>query len=89
MAYRLKRIADQVMVVTGASSGIGLATAYEGAKRGDAGDGGEVHGESPHHVMASLYTKASMHPVLSALLLAAAGLATSAFLGTRARGAVQ
>lgn len=34
MAYRLKPIADQVVVVTGASSGIGLATAYEAAKRG-------------------------------------------------------
>ena len=34
MGYRLKNIADQVVVVTGASSGIGLATAYEAAERG-------------------------------------------------------
>jgi NAD(P)-dependent dehydrogenase (short-subunit alcohol dehydrogenase family) len=34
MVYRLKNIADQVVVVTGASSGIGLATAYEAARRG-------------------------------------------------------
>ena len=30
----MKKIADQVVVVTGASSGIGLATAYEAANRG-------------------------------------------------------
>ena len=34
MVYRLKNIADQVVVVTGASSGIGLATAYEAARCG-------------------------------------------------------
>jgi NADP-dependent 3-hydroxy acid dehydrogenase YdfG len=34
MALRLKNIADQVVVITGASSGIGLATAYKAAKRG-------------------------------------------------------
>jgi NAD(P)-dependent dehydrogenase (short-subunit alcohol dehydrogenase family) len=34
MAHRLKNIADQVVVVTGASSGIGLATAFEAAKCG-------------------------------------------------------
>ena len=34
MVYRLKNISDQVVVVTGASSGIGLATAYEAAERG-------------------------------------------------------
>jgi NAD(P)-dependent dehydrogenase (short-subunit alcohol dehydrogenase family) len=34
MAYRLKKIADQVIVVTGASSGIGLATANSAARQG-------------------------------------------------------
>jgi len=34
MAIRLKPIKDQVIVITGASSGIGLATAQEAAKRG-------------------------------------------------------
>ena len=34
MAIRLKPIKDQVIVITGASSGIGLATALEAAKRG-------------------------------------------------------
>ncbi|HEY0422608.1 MAG TPA: SDR family oxidoreductase, partial [Rhodopila sp.] len=34
MPYRLKKIADQVMVITGASSGIGLATAYAAARQG-------------------------------------------------------
>ena len=34
MAIRLKPIKDQVIVITGASSGIGLATALEAGKRG-------------------------------------------------------
>lgn len=34
MPKRLKRIKDQVIVITGASSGIGLATAYEAARQG-------------------------------------------------------
>jgi len=34
MAISLKPISEQVVVVTGASSGIGLATAFEAAKRG-------------------------------------------------------
>ncbi len=34
MPVSLKSIADQVIVVTGASSGIGLATALEASKQG-------------------------------------------------------
>ena len=34
MSARLKPLAEQVVVITGASSGIGLATAYAAAKRG-------------------------------------------------------
>src|SRR5436190_16494218 len=34
MGVKLKPIAEQVIVITGASSGIGLATAKEAAKRG-------------------------------------------------------
>src|SRR5690606_10195118 len=34
MRFRQKRVANQVMVITGASSGIGLATAREAARRG-------------------------------------------------------
>ena len=34
MAIQLKKLAEQVMVVTGASSGIGLETAAQAAKRG-------------------------------------------------------
>ncbi len=34
MSVKLKKVADQVIVITGASSGIGLATAEEAAKRG-------------------------------------------------------
>ena len=34
MPYPLKYISDQVMVITGASSGIGLATAYMAARQG-------------------------------------------------------
>jgi len=34
MKHRLKKLSDQVIVITGASSGIGLATAREAARRG-------------------------------------------------------
>ena len=34
MSVKLKRVADQVIVITGGTSGIGLATAYEAAARG-------------------------------------------------------
>ena len=34
MTVRLKRVEDQVIVLTGASSGIGLATAHAAAARG-------------------------------------------------------
>src|SRR4051794_36241422 len=34
MSTKLKKLADQVIVITGASSGIGLATAETAAKRG-------------------------------------------------------
>ena len=47
------------------------------------GMGGDVHGKSPHHVMTSLYTKASMNPLVSGALLTIAGVAVSAFLGAR------
>ena len=45
-----------------------------------AGRDGEVHGRSPHHVMRSYYTQASIHPVLASVLAAGAGLAAAAFL---------
>jgi NAD(P)-dependent dehydrogenase (short-subunit alcohol dehydrogenase family) len=48
-----------------------------------AGVGGDIHGCSPHHVMTSLYTKASMNPGVSGALLTVAGLAASALLGLR------
>jgi len=51
--------------------------------------GGDVHGESPHHVMTSLYTKASMSPLASGALLIIAGVAASAVLGSRRKGAVR
>jgi len=35
MAHKLKSIDEQVMVITGASSGIGLATAQLAARRAD------------------------------------------------------
>ena len=34
MSAKLKKLADQVIVITGASSGIGLATAETAAKKG-------------------------------------------------------
>jgi hypothetical protein len=53
------------------------------------GAGGDVHGESPHHVMASLYTKASMSPLVSRALLIIAGAAATALLGSRKKGAIR
>lgn len=47
---------------------------------------GEVRGRSPHHVMRSAYTRASLRPVVTGTLLAGAGLATAALIG-RARRA--
>lgn len=54
----------------------------------DAGIGGDVHGNSPHHVMASLYTKASMSPLVSGALLTVAGFAASVLLRSRVKGAL-
>ena len=51
-----------------------------------AGTGGDVHGESPHHVMASLYTKASISPLVSGALLTLAGVAAAALLGSKLKG---
>jgi NAD(P)-dependent dehydrogenase (short-subunit alcohol dehydrogenase family) len=49
------------------------------------GQDGEVYGDSPHFVMRSVYTKATLHPVASAMVLAVAGLASAAWLNRRAR----
>ena len=54
-----------------------------------AGVDGEVHGGSPHHVMTSLYSKASMSPLVSGALLTLAGLAATALLGSRVKGGVR
>lgn len=45
-----------------------------------AGRDGNVHGQSPHHVMRSYYTQASIHPLIAGVLAAGAGLAAAAFL---------
>jgi NAD(P)-dependent dehydrogenase (short-subunit alcohol dehydrogenase family) len=47
--------------------------------------GGDIHGSSPHHVMTSLFTKASIDPVISGALLTFAGLAASALIGSRVK----
>jgi hypothetical protein len=45
------------------------------------GTGGHVHGDHPGYVMkTSLYTRAARHPVLTGVLLAAAGAAAAALL---------
>lgn len=53
------------------------------------GAGGEMHGESPHHVMASLYTKATMNPLVSGALLIITGAAATVIWGSRKKGAAQ
>lgn len=46
------------------------------------GEGGHVHGNHQGHVMkTSLYTRASMHPLLTGAAIAAAGVAAIALLG--------
>lgn len=46
-----------------------------------AGEGGHVHGEYPHrHVGRSWYTAATLHPVMTGLIAAAAGAATVALV---------
>jgi short-subunit dehydrogenase len=47
--------------------------------------GGEVHGDSPHHVMRSTYTKASMRPMISSALIAGAGVVAAGLLNRTAR----
>ena len=42
--------------------------------------GGKVHGDSPHMVMRSAYTRAAMHPILTGAVVAAAGLVGAALL---------
>ena len=52
----------------------------------DAGQDGSVHGDSPHFVMTSVYTKAILKPVLTSSVVALLGLAgAAALLGRRAR----
>ncbi|WP_041778901.1 SDR family oxidoreductase [Beijerinckia indica] len=46
------------------------------------GHDGEIHGKTPHHVMHSTYTKASLHPALTNVLLAGA---TAMLLGRTIR----
>ncbi|MEE7492263.1 SDR family oxidoreductase [Methylobacterium oryzae] len=50
-----------------------------------AGRDGAVRGGSPHHVMRSAYTQASINPVLTGILLAGATAAAAAFLGRAER----
>jgi hypothetical protein len=51
----------------------------DGALYGPGRDG-RVHGKSPHHVMRSAYTKASLHPALTSAILAGVGLTAAAYL---------
>jgi len=52
----------------------------DGALRA-AGRDGAVRGSSPHHVMRSVYTRASINPVLTGILLAGATAAAASLLG--------
>ena len=47
--------------------------------------GAMVHGDSPHHVMRSAYTKATLHPLAGLALLAVASVATAVLAGGRPR----
>jgi NAD(P)-dependent dehydrogenase (short-subunit alcohol dehydrogenase family) len=50
-----------------------------------AGRDGAVRGGSPHHVMRSVYTRASINPVLTGILLAGATAAAASLLGRPGR----
>lgn len=67
-------------VISKQSAGDGPATNQTGSLHGPGRDG-EVHGKSPHHVMRSTYTKASMYssmyPVWAGAIMAGAGLAAA------------
>lgn len=62
---KLKRLEDQVIVITGASSGIGLVTARMAA--GELKETGDYDG---HVAATSVYTKARLHPRIAAGSLA-------------------
>lgn len=47
--------------------------------------GGDVHGDSPHHVMRSTYTRASMRPVFSGAVMAGAGTVAASILNRKLR----
>jgi len=49
------------------------------------GEDGAVHGNSPHFVRHSVYTRATLNPVASVALLTIAGLASAALMGARTR----
>jgi NAD(P)-dependent dehydrogenase (short-subunit alcohol dehydrogenase family) len=51
----------------------------------EAGRDGAVRGASPHHVMRSAYTQASVNPVLTGILLAGATAAAATLLGRSSR----
>ncbi len=61
----------------------GPAREHEGALYA-AGRDGAVRGSSPHHVMRSLYTRASLNPALTGAMLAGLGI-TAAILTRRSR----
>jgi short-subunit dehydrogenase len=46
---------------------------------------GDVHGDSPHHVMRSSYTKASMNPMFSGAMMAGAGAVAASLLNRKIR----
>ena len=46
----------------------------------EAGHDGAVRGGSPHHVMRSIYTQASITPILTGILLAGATAAAASLL---------
>jgi hypothetical protein len=64
----------------------GVAPAEQDGALYQPGQDGEVYGSSPHHVMRSAYTKASIHPALTGALLAGVGLTAAAYLTRNARG---
>lgn len=51
-----------------------------------AGRGGDVRGDSPHHVMRSAYTRATIHPGATGAVLAGLGVAAAALVARRIRG---